>query len=43
MSGVMGPSGSRADLDAWLRDAGFQNVRIEMSGAIGYFEAVRPG
>jgi SAM-dependent methyltransferase len=43
MSGVMGPSGSRADLDRWLHDAGFRNVRIEMSGAIGYFSATKPG
>ncbi len=42
-AGVMGPSGSRSDLDTWLRDAGFQNVRIEMSGAIGYFTATKPG
>jgi SAM-dependent methyltransferase len=43
LAGVMGPSGSRADLDRWLHDAGFQNVRIEMSGAIGYFAATKPG
>jgi SAM-dependent methyltransferase len=43
ISGVMGPSGSRADLDRWLHDAGFRNVRIEMSGAIGYFSAKKPG
>jgi SAM-dependent methyltransferase len=43
ISGVMGPSGSRADLDRWLHDAGFRNVRIEMSGAIGYFSATKPG
>jgi ubiquinone/menaquinone biosynthesis C-methylase UbiE len=43
MSGVMGPSGSRSDLDGWLHEAGFQNVRIEMSGAIGYFTAGKPG
>lgn len=42
-SGVMGPSGSRADLDAWLHDAGLRNVRIKMSGAIGYFTATKPG
>ena len=42
LAGVMGPSGSRADLDAWLHDAGFRNVRIQMSGAIGYFTATRP-
>lgn len=42
-TGVMGPSGSRADLDGWLHDAGFQNVQIQMSGAIGYFTATKPG
>jgi SAM-dependent methyltransferase len=42
LSGVMGPSGSRADLDGWLHEAGFQNVRIEMSGAVGYFTATKP-
>ncbi len=40
--GVMGPSGSRADVDRWLRDAGLRNVKIEVSGAIGYFEATKP-
>jgi SAM-dependent methyltransferase len=40
--GVMGPSGSRADLERWLRDAGFRNVGIEVSGAIGYFSATKP-
>jgi hypothetical protein len=38
----MGPSGSRADLERWLRDAGFRNVSVEMSGAIGYFSATKP-
>jgi SAM-dependent methyltransferase len=42
-AGVMGPSGSRGDLEAWLRDAGLRNVRIEVSGAIGYFTATKPG
>jgi SAM-dependent methyltransferase len=41
--GVMGPSGSRAELDRWLRDAGLRNVSIEISGAIGYFAATAPG
>ena len=43
LAGVMGPSGSRSDLDSWLHEAGFQNVRIDMSGAIGYFAATKPG
>jgi ubiquinone/menaquinone biosynthesis C-methylase UbiE len=42
IAGVMGPSGTRADLDSWLRDAGFRNVQIELSGAIGYFRATKP-
>jgi SAM-dependent methyltransferase len=43
LSGVMGPSGTRADLDAWLHDAGLQDVRIRLSGAIAYFSAAKPG
>jgi SAM-dependent methyltransferase len=42
VAGLMGPSGSRADLERWLRDAGLRNVRIEVSGAIGYFTATKP-
>jgi SAM-dependent methyltransferase len=42
LSGVMGPSGSRDDLDSWLRDAGFEDVRIDLSGAIAYFTATKP-
>lgn len=41
LSGVMGPSGTRADLDAWLHDAGLENVRINLSGAIAYFSATK--
>jgi SAM-dependent methyltransferase len=41
-AGVMGPSGSRDDLERWLRDAGFEDVKIELSGAIGYFDAKQP-
>jgi SAM-dependent methyltransferase len=42
LSGVMGPSGTRADLERWLRDAGLRNVQIDLSGAIAYFEAAKP-
>jgi ubiquinone/menaquinone biosynthesis C-methylase UbiE len=42
LAGLMGPSGSRADLEGWLRDAGLRNVQIEVSGAIGYFRATKP-
>ncbi len=40
-AGVMGPSGGRADLDRWLRDAGLDDVEIRRSGAIAYFRARR--
>jgi ubiquinone/menaquinone biosynthesis C-methylase UbiE len=43
LAGLMGPSGTRADLDDWLHDAGFRQVRIELSGAIGYFNGAKPG
>jgi SAM-dependent methyltransferase len=42
IGGVMGPSGTHADLDAWLHDAGLQDVRIKLSGAIAYFTATKP-
>jgi SAM-dependent methyltransferase len=42
LAGVMGPSGTRADLDEWFHEAGFRRVRIELSGAIGYFSATKP-
>jgi hypothetical protein len=42
IAGVMGPSGTRADLDDWLHDAGFLDVEIELSGAIAYFAATQP-
>jgi SAM-dependent methyltransferase len=41
-AGVMGPSGSREDLERWLRDAGLSDVRIDVSGAIAYFSAAKP-
>jgi ubiquinone/menaquinone biosynthesis C-methylase UbiE len=40
-AGVMGPSGSGADLERWLRDAGLGDVEIRRSGAIAYFRAQR--
>jgi SAM-dependent methyltransferase len=41
-AGVMGPSGSRGDLERWLRDAGLRDIRIDVSGAIAYFGATKP-
>ena len=42
VAGLMGPSGTRSDLEGWLRDAGLRNLRIELSGAIAYFRATKP-
>jgi SAM-dependent methyltransferase len=38
VAGVMGPSGGMRDLERWLDDAGFDDARIERSGAIAYFD-----
>jgi ubiquinone/menaquinone biosynthesis C-methylase UbiE len=41
LSGLLGPSATRAEVRAWLAEAGFADVTLEMSGAIGYFRGVR--
>jgi SAM-dependent methyltransferase len=41
IAGVMGPSGGRADLERWLRDAGLRDIEVHRSGAIAYFRARR--
>jgi ubiquinone/menaquinone biosynthesis C-methylase UbiE len=40
-SGLLGPSGSVADLRRWLSDAGFVDPELEQSGGLVYFTAVR--
>lgn len=40
-SGLLGPSGSRAQLSAWLANAGFRDAELRQSGGIVYFRAVR--
>ena len=37
--GIFGPGGSAADLERWLADAGLERTRLELSGAVAYFEA----
>jgi ubiquinone/menaquinone biosynthesis C-methylase UbiE len=39
--GLLGPSATRAEVRAWLAEAGFADVTLEMSGAMGYFRGVR--
>ena len=41
VAGVMGPSGRMDDLRRWFDQAGFDDARIERSGAIAYFDVRR--
>ena len=40
-SGLLGPSATRAEVRAWMLEAGYADVTLEMSGAIGYFRGVK--
>jgi ubiquinone/menaquinone biosynthesis C-methylase UbiE len=40
-SGLLGPSASRDDVRTWLAEAGFSDISMEMSGAMGYFRGVK--
>ncbi len=42
LAGLVGPSGSRDDLQRWLAEAGLVDIHIQVSGAVGYFSAQRP-
>lgn len=39
---VLGPGCTTSELRTWLAGAGLVEVSVELSGAIGYFRAVRP-
>jgi ubiquinone/menaquinone biosynthesis C-methylase UbiE len=41
LAGLVGPSATRAEVRSWLAEAGFAEVTLEMSGAIGYFRGTR--
>jgi ubiquinone/menaquinone biosynthesis C-methylase UbiE len=41
LSGLLGPSATKAEVRQWLAEAGFEAVTLEMSGAIGYFRGVK--
>jgi SAM-dependent methyltransferase len=43
LSGLLGPGATRHDVRTWMGEAGFTDVTLEMSGAIGYFRGVRAG
>lgn len=40
-SGLLGPSATKAEVREWLAEAGFVDVTLEMSGAIGYYRGVK--
>lgn len=41
LGGVLGPMCSAAETTAWLAEAGCTHITLELSGAIGYFRAVK--
>jgi SAM-dependent methyltransferase len=41
ISGLLGPGATADDVRRWLIEAGFVDLTLEMSGAIGYFRGVR--
>jgi ubiquinone/menaquinone biosynthesis C-methylase UbiE len=41
LAGLLGPSATKAEVRQWLAEAGFEDVTLEMSGAIGYFRGVK--
>jgi ubiquinone/menaquinone biosynthesis C-methylase UbiE len=41
LSGLLGPSATGDEVQQWLAEAGFDDITLEMSGAMGYFRAVK--
>lgn len=41
LSGLVGPCCTTGELSGWLRAGGFASVRLQRSGAIAYFRAVK--
>jgi len=41
LSGLLGPSATRTEVVEWMAEAGFTDVTLQMSGAIGYFRGVK--
>jgi len=41
LSGLLGPSATRDEVQTWLAEAGFGDITLEMSGAMGYFRALK--
>ncbi len=43
VAGLLGPSGTHADLRRWLAWAGFEDVSLDRSGGLTYFTGTRVG
>ncbi len=41
LAGLLGPSATKAEVRDWLAEAGFTDISLRMSGAMGYFRAVK--
>jgi len=41
LAGLLGPSATKAEVRDWLAEAGFTDISLRMSGAIGYFRGVK--
>lgn len=41
LAGLLGPSATKAQVRDWLAEAGFSDISLRMSGAIGYFRGVK--
>ena len=37
LAGLLGPGASSSEVESWLAEAGFEDVTLDLSGAIGYF------
>ncbi|HET6153881.1 MAG TPA: class I SAM-dependent methyltransferase [Marmoricola sp.] len=41
VAGLLGPSATGIEVRTWMEEAGFTDVTLRMSGAIGYFRAIK--
>jgi ubiquinone/menaquinone biosynthesis C-methylase UbiE len=40
-TGLVGPAATSSEVERWLTEIGFEDISITVSGAIGYFRAVK--
>lgn len=41
LSGLLGPSATKAEVTTWMAEAGFTDVTLQLSGAMAYFRGVK--